>query len=452
MKQKNWKHAVALGLALAIVLSAGILNSGNWLHANEDETVAQEAPATEAPATEGVPEETQATQPAVQGNTVTEQIVLEETKPAETTAPTVAQEETKPVETTAPTVAQEETKPVETTAPTAAQEETKPVETTAPTVAQEETKPVETTAPTVAQEETKPAETTAATEETTAPTEETTAPTEETTVPTEETQPILEAAELPLTVTLVDTEGNPVGDGTWITTVNFAKGSTTATIAAPKVAGYITPEAISVERTAETTELTATAVYEAEPATFTITVKIENAEQGEVKVNNEKIGDGFTQEMQEGETFTFTAAAADGCRMKVEGAKLKDESIPGEYTVETNVDKTVTITFKAKTPEELVAEALDPNRSVSIAVHKDADILYEGDQVTLEAVLSGYDNVNYTLQWRYSLDDQTWQDCPGQTGESMTITMDSTNYKYYWNVLVTITGLKEPAAEQPAAE
>ena len=66
MKQKNWKHAVALGLALAIVLSAGILNSGNWLHANEDETVAQEAPATEAPATEGVPEETQATQPAVQ--------------------------------------------------------------------------------------------------------------------------------------------------------------------------------------------------------------------------------------------------------------------------------------------------------------------------------------------------------------------------------------------------
>ncbi len=422
MKQKNWKHAVALGLALAIVLSAGILNSGNWLHANEDETVAQEAPATEAPATEGVPEETQATQPAVQGNTVTEQIVLEETKPAETTAPTVAQEETKPVETTAPTVAQEETKPVETTAPT------------------------------VAQEETKPAETTAATEETTAPTEETTAPTEETTVPTEETQPILEAAELPLTVTLVDTEGNPVGDGTWITTVNFAKGSTTATIAAPKVAGYIAPEAISVERTAETTELTATAVYEAEPETFTITVKIENAEQGEVKVNGEKIGDGFTQEMQEGETFTFTAQAAENSRMTVTGAHLKDKEVPGEYIVESNVDSTVTITFKAKTPEELVAEALDPNRSVSIAVHKDADILYEGDQVTLEAILSGYDNVNYTLQWRYSLDDQTWQDCPGQTGATMTITMDSTNYKYYWNVLVTITGLKEPAAEQPAAE
>ncbi len=427
MKQRNWKHAVALALALTIVLSTGILNSGNWLHANEDETVAESAPAQEV---------VQETVAASQGNMVTEQIVLEP-KPTEETE---AAEETKPADDAQADADDTE----ETTAST--EETTASTEETAASTEETTASAEETTAPTE--------ETTASTEGTTAPTEETTAPTEETTVPTEETQPILEAAELPLTVTLVDTEGNPVGDGTWTTTVKFAKGSTKAAIAAPKVAGYITPEAISVERTAETTELTATAVYEAEPETFTITVKIENAEQGEVKVNGEKIGDGFTQEMQEGETFTFTAQAGDNSRMTVTGAHLKDKEVPGEYIVETNVDKTVTITFKEKTPEELVAEALDPNRSVSIAVHKDADILYEGDQVTLEAVLSGYDNVNYTLQWRYSLDDQTWQNCPGQTGETMTITMDSTNYKYYWNVLVTITGLKETAQEvpQPAEE
>ena len=276
MKQRNWKHAVALALALTIVLSTGILNSGNWLHANEDETVAESAPAQEV---------VQETVAASQGNMVTEQIVLEP-KPTEETKATEASEETKPAddakadaddteETTAST--EETTASTEETAASTEETTASAEETTAPTeettASTEETtaSTEETTAPTeettASTEETTASteETTAPTEETTAPTEETTAPTEETTVPTEETQPILEAAELPLTVTLVDTEGNPVGDGTWTTTVNFAKGSTKAAIAAPKVAGYITPEAISVERTAETTELTATAVYEAEP-------------------------------------------------------------------------------------------------------------------------------------------------------------------------------------------
>lgn len=426
MKQRNWKHAVALALALTIVLSTGILNSGNWLHANEDETVAESAPAQEV---------VQETVAASQGNMVTEQIVLEP-KPTEETKATEASEETKPAddaqadaddteETTAST--EETTASTEETAASAEETTASAEETTAPTE--------ETTASTE--------ETTASTEETTAPTEETTAPTEETTVPTEETQPILEAAELPLTVTLVDTEGNPVGDGTWTTTVKFAKGSTKAAIAAPKVAGYITPEAISVERTAETTELTATAVYEAEPETFTITVKIENAEQGEVKVNGEKVGDGFTQEMQEGETFTFTAQAGDNSRMTVTGAHLKDKEVPGEYIVETNVDKTVTITFKEKTPEELVAEALDPNRSVNISFVNVPENGYAlGDTATLKADIQGYDNVNYTIQWRWSTDNATWNNVEGGTGDTLEVALDWNNFQYYWSILITITGLK----------
>ena len=184
-------------------------------------------------------------------------------------------------------------------------------------------------------------------------------------------------------------------------------------------------------------------MYEAEPETFTITVKIENGEQGEVKVNDEKVEDGFTQEMQEGETFTFTAAAADGCRMKVEGAKLKDPEVPGEYIVETNVDKTVTITFKEKTPEELVAEALDPNRSVAVTFDVPEGGFQFGDTVTLKAEVQGYDNVNYTLQWRWSTDDATWNECTGETQDTMEVVLTEENYQYYWGILITVTGLKE---------
>lgn len=419
MKHKNWKHVLALALALTIVVGTGVMNTGNWLHASETPTeAAAQTPATEAPA---------------QGNTVTEQIVLD--KPVKETEAAQVEEQIKPTE--AP--AAEATQATEATQADGADE------TTAATEATEATQATEVTETTAATEATEATETTEATEATEA-TEVT-----EATEATEETQPILEAASLPLTVTLVDTEGNPVGDGTWTTTVNFAKGANTAAIAAPKVAGYITPDPISVERTAETTELTAKAVYAAEPETFTITVNI-HGEQGEVKVSGEKIGDGFTQEMKEGETFTFTAKASDGYRLTVTGAKLKDPNVPGEYIVETNVDKTVTVTFTEKEPQELIAEALDPNRSVVVSVQKESEILHAGDKITLVATLSGYDGVTYELQWRYSVDGTTWQDCAGENGSTMTVELNDNNYMYYWNVLVTVTGVNQSAEQEVQQE
>ena len=424
MKHKNWKHVLALALALTIVVGTGVMNTGNWLHASETPTeAAAQTPATEAPA---------------QGNTVTEQIVLD--KPVKETEAAQVEEQIKPTEAPA----------AEATQATEAAQADGADETTAATEATETTQATEVTETTAATEATEATETTEATEATEA-TEVT-----EATEATEETQPILEAASLPLTVTLVDTEGNPVGDGTWTTTVNFAKGANTASIAAPKVAGYITPDPISVERTAETTELTAKAVYAAEPESFVITVNIQNAEQGEVKVSGEKIGNGFTQEMKEGETFTFTAKASDGYRLTVTGAKLKDPNVPGEYIVETNVDKTVTVTFTEKEPQELIAEALDENRSITLSFTNVPEGGYNiGDTATLHADVQGYDNVTYTIQWRWSTDDATWNNCEGKTGDTMSVVLTEENCRYYWNVLVTITGVKETPTEeaaQPAPE
>ena len=425
MKHKNWKHVLALALALTIVVGTGVMNTGNWLHASETPTeAAAQPPATEAPA---------------QGNTVTEQIVLD--KPVKETEAAQVEEQIKPTEAPAADATQATEAPKadgadETTAATEATETTQATEVTETTAATEATEATETTEATEATEATEVTEATEATEAT-----EVTEATEATEA-TEVTEPILEAASLPLTVTLVDTEGNPVGDGTWTTTVNFAKGANTAAIAAPKVAGYITPDPISVERTAETTELTAKAVYAAEPESFVITVNIQNAEQGEVKVSGEKIGNGFTQEMKEGETFTFTAKASDGYRLTVTGAKLKDPNVPGEYVVETNVDKTVTVTFTEKEPQELIAEALDPNRSVTVTFDVPEGGLHFGDVVELKANIQGYDNVNYTLQWRWSTDNATWNELAGENGDTLKVLVTEENYQYYWNVLVTVTGLK----------
>jgi len=300
MKLKNWKHALALGLALAIVLTTGVLNSGNWLHANED--AATTAPAQESAVTE---------QP-VQGNTVTEQIALE-TKPAEAPKPTEATAATEATGATEATAATEATGATEATAATEVTEATEATEATEVTEATEATEAGET---------------------------------------------VLPEAELPVTVTLVDAEDKPVGEGTWTGTLHFAQGEATASVTLPAVEGYHTPQ-LTLERKAEDTQLTAKAVY-------------------------------------------------------------------------------TPVTAEEKTLEN----ALNPNRSVSVRLVTDAKTLRFGDTVKLAATLSGYDNVNYTLQWRYSVDGKTWHDCPNQTGAEMTVVVSESNYRYYWNVLVTITGLK----------
>lgn len=300
MKLKNWKHALALGLALAIVLTTGVLNSGNWLHANED--AATTAPAQEPAVTE---------QP-VQGNTVTEQITLE-TKPAEAPKPTEATAATEATGATEATAATEATGATEATAATEVTEATEATEATEVTEATEATEAGET---------------------------------------------VLPEAELPITVTLVDAGDKPVGEGTWTGTLHFAQGEATASVTLPAVEGYHTPQ-LTLERKAEDTQLTAKAVY-------------------------------------------------------------------------------TPVTAEEKTLEN----ALNPNRSVSVRLVTDAKTLRFGDTVKLAATLSGYDNVNYTLQWRYSVDGKTWHDCPNQTGAEMTVVVSESNYRYYWNVLVTITGLK----------
>ena len=127
----------------------------------------------------------------------------------------------------------------------------------------------------------------------------------------------------------------------------------------------------------------------------------------------------------------------------MEGAKLKDKSVPGEYIVETNVDKTVTITFVEKELQELIAEALDPNRSVAVTFEVPEGGFSFGDTAVLNAEIQGYEKVDYTLQWRWSTDNATWNDIADETGETMDVVLTEENYQYYWGVLITVTGLKK---------
>lgn len=92
----------------------------------------------------------------------------------------------------------------------------------------------------------------------------------------------------------------------------------------------------------------------------------------------------------------------------------------------------------------IVEDELNAERSVSMYAVYDGDTLTFGDRVTLIAVLNGYDNTAYDLQWQSSADDKTWVDVAGETAASYAFTISEANYMNYWRVAVTITGVIVP--------
>lgn len=100
----------------------------------------------------------------------------------------------------------------------------------------------------------------------------------------------------------------------------------------------------------------------------------------------------------------------------------------------------------------LIEDELNAARSVSIYAAYDGDTLSFGDEVTLIAVLNGYENTAYALQWQTSPDDQAWEDVAGETAASYTFVIGEANYTHFWRVAVTITGVVVPDDVAAAAE
>ena len=90
-----------------------------------------------------------------------------------------------------------------------------------------------------------------------------------------------------------------------------------------------------------------------------------------------------------------------------------------------------------------IEDALDPNRTIDIYYSWNNETPAMGGEVTFVAVLYGYDNVEYNIQWQESENGNNWSDVPEAEGQRHTETITRENYKHFWRVQVTITGVKE---------
>ncbi len=120
---------------------------------------------------------------------------------------------------------------------------------------------------------------------------------------------------------------------------------------------------------------------------------------------------------------------------------LRDEN--GELVLDAEGNPTVTQTVPANaTIVYTIEDALNPDRSIDIYYSWNSGKPELGGKVTFIAVLYGYDNVEYTVQWQESGDNENWFDVADATDCRYEETITRDNYKDFWRVQVIITGVK----------
>ncbi len=80
----------------------------------------------------------------------------------------------------------------------------------------------------------------------------------------------------------------------------------------------------------------------------------------------------------------------------------------------------------------------EPERHISIEVTCDSPNPVIGDTAHFQAILYGYDDLQYTAQWQYSEDRQLWHDIENATNLNMDIATTKINNKYYWRIVIYI--------------
>lgn len=128
------------------------------------------------------------------------------------------------------------------------------------------------------------------------------------------------------------------------------------------------------------------------------------------------------------------------------------------------LDEDFTLPEEGELPEE-DAEPEIPEidfSTLSVAISAESDVVELGDDMVLTAVLTGFEDLNYTLQWQFSTDNANWANVDGATGSTLRMQMNEENRDYFWRVSVDNISWKNPpvvqteptleAAEPAAAE
>ena len=79
-----------------------------------------------------------------------------------------------------------------------------------------------------------------------------------------------------------------------------------------------------------------------------------------------------------------------------------------------------------------------PERHITVDVVWDVPDPVIGDTAHFVAVLEGYEELQYTIQWQYSPDEEIWFDIPYATEPTMDVVVTEENNEVFWRILVFV--------------
>ena len=79
-----------------------------------------------------------------------------------------------------------------------------------------------------------------------------------------------------------------------------------------------------------------------------------------------------------------------------------------------------------------------PERHITVDVVWDVPDPVIGDTAHFVAILEGYEELQYTIQWQYSPDEEIWFDIPYATEPTMDVVVTEENNEVFWRILVFV--------------
>lgn len=163
--------------------------------------------------------------------------------------------------------------------------------------------------------------------------------------------------------------------------------------------------------------------------------------------------DGDPAELPEGNLPTVTETE-DGT--VIDKGEPAEEPVEGEEAnaekpeEDGELDEDFSLPEEGELPEE-DAEPEIPEidfSTLSVAISAESDVVELGGDMVLTAILTGFEDLNYTLQWQFSTDNANWANVDGATGSTLRMQMNEENRDYFWRVSVDNISWKNPPVVQ----
>lgn len=151
-------------------------------------------------------------------------------------------------------------------------------------------------------------------------------------------------------------------------------------------------------------------------------------------------------ETEPAEELTEEPAEEEAGESEEEPAGEPEEELTEEQAGEPEEETTEEVNDEdpkepAEEPEEEnepAEEEPESGRSVDVEIKWDVAYPIVGDTAHFTATLNGYEDVDYTVQWQYSPDKETWYDIPGETDTTMDMVITEENNVVYWRIIVYV--------------